>query len=569
MTKEEPRANRAKSMTPAAKRPVTSDSAPSIWVAIPVHNNAGTIRRVATECRAIVPNVLIIDDGSRDANVAQLMEGTGIPVIRHDVNRGKGEALLSAVRCIQKRGGTTMIAIDGDGQHYPSDLNAFLPVIAKNPDAIVIGERDMSGENVPGSSRFGRKFSDFWLRLETGLDMRDTQSGFRAYPVGHVLNLPCAGRKYDFEVEVLARAAWAGLPILNVPIKVWYPPAAERISSFRPFMDNLWLTHRHVLLVTRRMIPLAHKQAEVSKAVTAPSQRKTRGNTPGFWCFIVALRLTGLRGAYGFLFIVCSWYALFDSTIIRAALAYLQRRFPTHGSLRQRWDIYQLFIAQGRSLIDRYYLIHGGKQLKFTKHGFDQIEPLLASKSGFLLLTAHAGNWQVAMTALKGWNKNVHLLMRPDEHPSRDKKLKIYQLPERIRIINPESYLGGVLEVMKALDDGDIVSVMGDRDYSANSTKKVEANFFNDKAQFPSGGFLFAHATGRPLAVLLSAKTGPYDYEVRIAGIIEPRPSESKKIFIQRGVQEYAAILEQFFKQHPFQCFLFQDLWNGQSPVTA
>ena len=536
----------------------------TIWVVIPVHNNAGTIRQVALECRDIVPNVLIVDDGSRDADVTELMADTGIPVIRHAVNCGKGEAILTALRAVHERGGSTLITVDGDGQHYARDLHAFLPVIKADPDAIIIGERDMTGENVPGSSRFGRKFSDFWLRLETGCDIRDTQSGFRAYPVRHLLELACVGRKYDFEVEVLARAAWAGLPIRNVSIDVWYPPASERISSFRPFMDNLWLTHRHVLLVTRRALPIPHRKL-VSKR--EEPVRRARGNALGFWFFITAVRFTGLRGAYGLLFIVCTWYALFDSSIVQAALAYLKRRFPDHGSLRQRWNVYQLFISQGRSLIDRYYLIHGGERLRFEKCGFEKIAPLLESPDGFLLLTAHAGNWQVAMTALKGWDKPVHLLMRPDQHPDRDKNLRLYQLPEQLRIINPEGYLGGVLEVMKALDEGGIVSVMGDRDY--DSSRKIAVNFLGGTAHFPCGGFLFAHATHRPLAVLLSAKTSPYDYEVRIAGIIEPRAGEKKAAFIQRGVQEYAAILEDFFTQHPLQCFLFQDLWSGHEPVTA
>jgi len=261
----------------------------SIWVVIPVHNNAGTIKQVALDCREIVPNVLIVDDGSRDGDISALMDGTGIRVIRHEINQGKGQAILTAARAVEKLGGTTLITIDGDGQHFPRDLCNFLPVIREDADCIVIGERDFTAANIPGSSRFGRKFSDFWLKLETGLDLRDTQSGFRAYPVRHLLALNCTGRRYDFEIEILARASWAGLPIRNVPIGVWYPPAEERISSFRPFLDNLWLTHRHALLVMRRALPIPHRQL-----VTAP---KVRGNALGFWFFTTAIRTTGLRGA--------------------------------------------------------------------------------------------------------------------------------------------------------------------------------------------------------------------------------------------------------------------------------
>ena len=113
---------------------------------------------------------------------------------------------------------------------------------------------------MPRRSRFGRAFSDFWVRLETGLPVRDTQSGFRAYPVGHVLNLPLRCSRYDFEIEVLARAAWAGLHIRSVPVKVRYERAEERVSSFRPFLDNLRISRTHSRLIARRMFPWPFKR---------------------------------------------------------------------------------------------------------------------------------------------------------------------------------------------------------------------------------------------------------------------------------------------------------------------
>ena len=535
-----------------------ADSTQNIWVAIPVHNNAGTVRAIALECRKIIPNVLIIDDGSHDARVAELMADTGIEVITHETNRGKGQAILTAARAIQQRGGVTMIAIDGDGQHYPSDLCAFLPVIAEAPDAIVIGERDMTGENVPGSSRFGRKFSNFWLKVETGLDLGDTQSGFRAYPVGHILKLACSGRAYDFEVEVLARAAWAGLPIRGVSIKVWYPPREERISSFRPFLDNLRLTRRHTLLVTRRLIPWPHR-----KLVTSPASPpvKRRGNALGFWFFLTLLRFAGLRGAYGLLYFVCLYYALVDSSIVRATLPYLRRRFPGQGPLRQRWNVYRLFIAQGKCLIDRAYTNAGGKCLRLHYRDFDKAEPLIDGGCPFLLLTAHAGSWQSSLNALTSKPRRVHVLMRPETHPVRDEKMRLYTQSGQIRIINPENYLGGVLEIMSALGAGDIVSMMGDRDYNS---KKVAVSFLGDTAYFPCGPFHIAWSAGCPVVVLLSAKTGAYDYEIIIGGVIELQPGESKQAFSKRGSQEYAAMLERYFQEFPLQNFLFQDVWNSQ-----
>jgi len=230
------------------------------WVVIPVYNNAATVKGVALACRAELPHVVVMDDGSTDTDVAALFTGTDILVLTHESNRGKGQALMTALKAVQAAGGQFMITLDADGQHHPADLRKFLPILEAEPDAVVIGARRMEGPNIPASSRFGRRFSDFWLRLETGVPMHDTQCGFRAYPVAHLAKLAFVSVRYDFEVEVLARAAWAGLPVRSVEVEVTYPERDKRISHFRPFLDNLRLTHRHVLLVARRLWPWPHRQ---------------------------------------------------------------------------------------------------------------------------------------------------------------------------------------------------------------------------------------------------------------------------------------------------------------------
>ena len=202
-----------------------------IWCAVPVYNNADTVREVATGCRSRLPNVIVVDDGSTDADLRAMFGGTDITLLRHERNMGKGRAILTALEHVRAARGTHLLIVDGDGQHHPADIEKFLPVIRDNPTGIVIGCRDFSAQNVPDSSRFGRRFSNFWLRLEAGVVTRDSQSGFRAYPVELVSQLRTRGRRYDFEAEVLTRAAWAGLPLLDVDIGVHYPPAEERVSA--------------------------------------------------------------------------------------------------------------------------------------------------------------------------------------------------------------------------------------------------------------------------------------------------------------------------------------------------
>ncbi|MEI6514651.1 MAG: DUF2062 domain-containing protein [bacterium] len=233
---------------------------PRVWVVIPVYNNGATVREVGLGCLRELPNVVVVDDGSTDVDVAALFAGTRITVLKHDTNQGKGRAILTGLRYVGGRGGEFIITVDADGQHHPSDIPKFLPVIAAHPEAIVIGARNMDVPNVPWASRFGLKFSDFWVRLETGLQVRDTQSGFRAYPVKYIQQLAFFSARYDFEIEVLVRAAWAGLSVKTVDISVTYPEKGKRISHFRPYLDNLRFSYRHMVLVMRRLIPWPHRQ---------------------------------------------------------------------------------------------------------------------------------------------------------------------------------------------------------------------------------------------------------------------------------------------------------------------
>jgi len=230
-----------------------------VWCAVPVYNNPATVLDVVRRCCEQVPNVVVVDDGS-DIPVQELLKDLPVTVLRHEQNRGKGEAMLTALRYIAKQGGAWMITLDADGQHDPADIENFLPAMQAGPNAIYIGARDFSSPNIPAGSRFGRRFSNFWIKLECGASVSDTQSGFRAYPVDLLSQMKLRGRRYDFEVEVLTKTVWYGLSIKEVPIRVFYPSKKERISHFDQWKDNLRLTHRHAMLVSRRLLPWPHKK---------------------------------------------------------------------------------------------------------------------------------------------------------------------------------------------------------------------------------------------------------------------------------------------------------------------
>ena len=230
---------------------------------IPHYNHAATVLNVAAGAHRYLDTILVEDDGSTEipANFEAGLSASGVRLIRHEHNRGKGAVIRHAAELLAAENTDYMIVMDADGQHDPGDLPRFIEALERHPDSVVIGCRDFEhAENVPKSSRFGRKFSNFWCRLETGIDCSDTQSGFRAYPVRAFRELRFFCSRYNFEIEVLVKLLWSGVHRTEIPIKVIYEKPGKRITHFHPWKDNFLLSVLHAALVTRRLLPIPYKK---------------------------------------------------------------------------------------------------------------------------------------------------------------------------------------------------------------------------------------------------------------------------------------------------------------------
>lgn len=224
-----------------------------IWLAVPTFNNNYTVRNVVEKCLQVLQNVIVVDDGSDSCDVEKLLAGLPIQLLKNLYNMGKGSAILKASQFAATKGGKYLITIDADDQHDPKDTVLFFPFLNESIDNIVIGNRNFNTPNVPISSIFGRKFSNFWVHLETGNTIPDTQSGFRAYPIECLNKLKLNHKTYDFEIEALVKLLWSGIRADNVLISVKYFPSHERVSHFKPIKDNLRLTYLHTKLILMRL----------------------------------------------------------------------------------------------------------------------------------------------------------------------------------------------------------------------------------------------------------------------------------------------------------------------------
>ena len=212
--------------------------ADKVCVILPTYNNATTVAQVLEDLLAYTKNIIVVNDGSTDQTKAVLSKYDQPIFVHHfEVNKGKGTALRYAFKEAFKLGYQYAITIDSDGQHFAKDLIHFLDKLQTEKNTIIIGSRNMTQENVPGTSSFGNKFSNFWFQLETGIDVPDTQSGYRLYPLASLDKLFLFTWRYEFEVEVIVKAAWNFVKVICIPIEVYYPPKEERITHFRKGPD--------------------------------------------------------------------------------------------------------------------------------------------------------------------------------------------------------------------------------------------------------------------------------------------------------------------------------------------
>lgn len=243
---------------------------PNATIVIPVYNHAKQVVEVAQKALTLGLPVFVVDDGSTDGTLEKLQPLSGnLTILRHRVNLGKGAALLTGFKAAVSVA-KWAITIDADGQHDPNDAKKLLEILQhytgrenhrKRP--IIVGRRmGMETVHTPWTSRFGRKFSNFWVFISGGPWLSDTQTGFRIYPLPETLLFGVKARRYQFEVEVLVKASWYGHPIVEVNVPIHYPPKGERQSHFRPFVDFCRNSGTFTRLITQRLLVPPSRRCE-------------------------------------------------------------------------------------------------------------------------------------------------------------------------------------------------------------------------------------------------------------------------------------------------------------------
>jgi len=231
-------------------------SAHRACVIVPTYNNAATIVRAVSAAAEYCRDVIVVSDGSTDGTAERLAECGGVrfTLLRYTPNRGKGHALRYGFRHALQAGFDYAVTMDADCQHKASDLPLFAEALERHPHSMIVGSRRFGVENMPAANTFANRFSNFWFRIQTLRSLPDTQTGYRLYPIARMKNMRFVTRRYEAELEMLVRAAWRGIPIVSVPIDVYYPPAGQRVSHFRRGRDFARISALNALLCVAALV---------------------------------------------------------------------------------------------------------------------------------------------------------------------------------------------------------------------------------------------------------------------------------------------------------------------------
>lgn len=206
---------------------------------MPIYNIAPLFEGVICDSD-LLPNLLLINDGSTDGSDI-IIKKNGLRSVDHEVNKGKGAALITGFKEHLKNSAVTgILTIDGDGQHALDDAKLFIEAHKINPHKLLVGNRWHGKQRAPFARQMANRFSTWLIKRMSREKVIDSQCGYRLYPrkfIEKVIkNLPDG--RFETETLLLLLAGRLKLPIENIPIKTFYSSETIRLSKYRGIYDS-------------------------------------------------------------------------------------------------------------------------------------------------------------------------------------------------------------------------------------------------------------------------------------------------------------------------------------------
>ncbi|WP_413524939.1 glycosyltransferase family 2 protein [Photobacterium phosphoreum] len=545
---------------------------------IPCYNHGHTVPAVIDALQHFAYPIIVIDDGSDPITkniLTQQAQRPLVEVITLAHNRGKGYAVMTAIKHAAKQNYSHAIQIDADGQHDLTTVNDLLTVAHQHPTALISG-KPIYDDSIPKSRLYGRYITHFWVWIETlSLTIKDSMCGFRCYPINPImktLNQHSFSHRMEFDTEIMVRFYWNNGDIRFIDTKVIYPEGG--ISHFDALWDNIKISWMH----TKLFLGMLPRIPTLLKRHQARSQHWSshgeRGTVLGIKLLLAIYTLLGRKVVNGLLTLVIGYYYLTSKTARQASEQYLyqlqtyaeQQQLP----LPEKLTTYRHLLSFGHTTLDKLAAWKGDYDAdNLTIHGQHHFDNIVASHQGVVILGSHLGNLELCR-ALSQRHKNIKInaLVFTEHAAHFNSVLKTVNPDSNLNLIHINQ-LGADTAIMlqQKVERGEWVVIVGDRTSVANEKRVGWANFLGQKAPFPHGPFILAAVLKTPVYLLFGLRDDsqaiphfnvyfePFSEQITL-------PRATRNAALQTVVEHYATRLEHYTLQAPLQWYNFFNFWQ-------
>ena len=543
---------------------------------IPCYNHGKTMPALVAALGKFSMPCYVIDDGS-SSETARILDDLGhkhgwLRLLRLERNQGKGAAVMTGMREAWRGGFTHAIQLDADGQHTLEDLPLILELSRQTPAALVSG-RPVFDATAPKSRIYGRYLTHVWVWIETlSLQVKDSMCGFRAYPLRpcvELLDQAPMGCRMEFDVEVMVRLSWRGVPIKFFDTQVVYPEGG--VSHFRSIQDNLLISWMHTRLFFGMLLRLPGLLANRSGSQRHWSTEKERGGTAGLRCMLWVYRAAGRSLFNLLLYPVMAYFWITGRSARRASRDYLRRirdyAAKSGHPLPEGLNSFRHFINFGHSILDKAAAWNG--DLKLADVEFPAVElyrQVVQSGKGILVIGAHLGNLELCR-ALGDQTGDVTVnSIVYTRHAARFNHM--------LQTINPRATINHIqvsdmgpataILLQQKIDQGEWVVIVADRTPLNSKRGRVRVDFLGGRAAFPQGPFILASLLKCPVFLMFGLRE-PTGLKIHFEPFSErlELPRGERAPSLAKAVQAFADRLGHYCLRAPLEWFNFYDFWEG------
>lgn len=551
-------------------------------IIIPNCNHADGFARLVDNLLGNELPVIVINDGSDAATTNTLQE---IAASRLDVelisfadNQGKGAAVMAGLRRARERGFTHALQIDADGQHNPNDVQKFLVVSRAQPSVLICG-RPVFDASVPTHRLLFRYLTHVLVWLETlSFTIADSMCGLRIYPLDAICSLlekHHVGKRMDFDIEILVKAYWEGLPSIFLPTRVIYPE--QGLSNFRLWEDNWLISKMHArllggmlmrfpgLLMRRRPGPANAHWASIAE----------RGSSAGLSLMLWIYRHLGRWVLLLLLHPVILYFVLFGRTARLASQQYWLQVARANGEEATVGfsTVYKHFYQFGVAAVDKVGSWTGAIQRRDAIiHGEEHFNKLIATRQGALFIGSHLGNLELCRAlGEKGGRFRINAIVFHKNALKFQQVLRACAPQVELNVIQVDSIgIDTAIVVKQKIDAGEIIIIVGDRTSVSATGRVFMADFLGKPAPFAEGPFVLASILECPVYLIFCLREqGTYNVYLEPFAQSLKFPRAERVAQLAGKVQQYAQRLEHHTLRVPDQWFNFHDFWQVAPPPAA